>query len=97
MNPGILLAANVDWAVLIPATIAALTLSTTTIIGLLTRKDVQQIKPKVDAIDHAVNGQPSGVPPLVDKVASILLEQDRVGAELADEQERVDNRREAEA
>ena len=84
---------DVDWAVFVPATITAVTLSVTTILGVLVRRDVKEIKPvvqemapKVSAIDTAVNGQPPGAEHLVDKVAGIKDEQARVKEELVDRQ-----------
>lgn len=47
-------------------------------------KALKALSTKVDGIDHAVNNQPPGTKPMVEKVSDILTEQERVANELSD-------------
>lgn len=75
--------AETDWAVLVPGTITSLTSLAALLIATRNRGDIKIMKPKVHSIDIAVNGQPEGAPPMVERIKGIEVEQSRVADELA--------------
>jgi len=99
--------AETDWAVLIPATISSITGLVVGVLMVYTRRDVRdgnagtydvkdtmdRVAPQITAIDNAVNGQPAGTEFLVDKVAGIKVEQQRVADQLTEEQKLVTEHR----
>lgn len=67
--------AEIDWEVLVPNTIAAL--GVPVLAYMLAR-----MQRKVTSIDRAVNGQPPGSPPMVDRIKGMEVEQVRAAAAL---------------
>jgi len=71
-----------DIAAVLGGVAVLLTAATGSVVSVWTLRRIHRLEPMVEAIDRAVNGQPAGTAPMVEKVKDIDEEQGRVAAEL---------------